>query len=120
MMLGLMPGLALVLAASAAAAAPPPADPRYCAVSPARTASGAILRSRAVLREFKAAHPCPSTGKATGACPGWAIDHVIPLACGGCDAVVNLQWLPDVIKSASGAQAKDRWERTIYCRRVEP
>jgi len=105
--------LASILIAAAASA---PVDPRYCAAEPARTASGSIMRSRTVLREFKAIHPCPATGKSTGACPGWAIDHVIPLACGGCDAVVNLQWLPDEIKSASSPTAKDRFERRIYCR----
>lgn len=28
-----------------------------------------------------------------GACPGWNIDHVVPLCRGGADAVWNLQWL---------------------------
>ena len=102
----------------AAAAASAPVDPRYCVAQPARTASGSIMRSRVVLREFRAIHPCPATGKSTGACPGWAIDHVIPLACGGCDAVINLQWLPDEIKSAGSPAAKDRFERRIYCRRT--
>jgi hypothetical protein len=98
---------AVVLSASAA-------DPRYCG-APERTDEGRIARSRAVLAEFRRLYPCPSTGLIHGSCPGWAIDHVIPLACGGCDAVVNLQWLPLPIKSASGTLPKDRWERRIYC-----
>ena len=102
-----------------AAAASAPVDPRYCVAQPARTASGSIMRSRVVLREFRAVHPCPATGKSTGACPGWAIDPVIPLACGGCDAVINLQWLPDVAKSSSAPTAKDRFERRIYCGRKQ-
>ena len=96
-----------VLSASAA-------DPRYCG-APERDDEGRIARSRVVLAEFRRLYPCPSTGLIYGSCPGWAIDHVIPLACGGCDAVANLQWLPLPIKSASGTLPKDRWERRIYC-----
>jgi hypothetical protein len=87
---------------------------RYCTTTPARDSEGKIARSSAVLAAFRKVHPCPVTGKSSGPCPGWAIDHVIPLACGGCDAVANLQWLPNEIKSAKGS-AKDRWERKIYC-----
>ena len=89
-------------------------DPRYCG-DPARTADGRIKRSRAVLAEFKREHPCPATGATSGACRGWQIDHVIPLACGGCDSIGNLQWLPVATKAASGVLPKDRWERDIYC-----
>lgn len=104
--------LALVLLAPLVAQAAP--DPRYCTAAPVRASDGKIARSRAVLREFKAQHPCPSTGIATGPCPGWAIDHVIPLAACGCDSVANLQWLPVEAKAASGPLAKDRWERRVY------
>ena len=62
-------------------------------------------RSRAVLREFQRQHPCPSTHKTTGACPGWVKDHIVSLHCGGPDAVANLQWQTD-----ADAKAKDRWE----------
>lgn len=89
-------------------------ETRYCGVF--RDEDGTILRSDAVRYAFRKIHPCPSTGLTTGACPGWAIDHVIPLACGGCDAVSNLQWLRDEIKSAAGELPKDRWERRVYCR----
>lgn len=88
-------------------------DPRFCG-EPSRDASGTIVRSSKVLSDFQKLHPCPATGLAKGACPGWAKDHVIPLACGGCDAVWNLQWLPDDQKSVAGAHAKDRFERKIY------
>jgi hypothetical protein len=63
-------------------------------------------RSREVTREFQREHPCPSTGQTSGACPGYRKDHVIPLACGGPDAVSNLQW-----QTVHDARAKDRWER---------
>lgn len=109
-----------LLSAQVYAQASAPMDPRYCVTAPVRASDGRIARSKAVLREFKALHPCPSTGSSTGTCPGWAIDHVVPLDCGGCDAVVNLQWLPNEIKSASGPSPKDRWERIVYCRKEAP
>lgn len=79
-----------------------------------RNANGATQRSPQVLAAFRELYHCPATKSATGPCPGWAIDHVIPLACGGADAVYNLQWLPNEIKSASGRVSKDRFERVVY------
>jgi hypothetical protein len=67
-------------------------------------------RSRAVAREFQREHPCPSTGQTTGACPFYTRDHIVPLACGGADAVLNMQWQTD-----EDAKAKDKWE--LDCRR---
>jgi hypothetical protein len=63
-------------------------------------------RSRDVTREFQREHPCPSTGKTSGACRGYRRDHIVPLACGGPDAVTNMQW-----QTTADAKAKDRWER---------
>lgn len=97
----------------ASAALPATQELRYCGPPP-RDANGTIIRSAAVIDAFRKAHPCPATLKTTGACPKWAIDHPVPMACGGCDAVSNMQWLPDAIKSAAGAVAKDRWERHVY------
>lgn len=87
-------------------------ETRYCG-PPRRDAKGQIIRRADVLTAFKREHTCPVTGVSTGACPGWAIDHVIPLACGGCDAVSNLQWLPNGLKSVATI-GKDRFERKIY------
>lgn len=121
-----MRSLALVVAlfSSVAQAHPTSAHPlvsleeqRYCG-APKRDARGEILRRGDVLRAFRKAHPCPVTGRSSGACPGWSIDHVIPLACGGCDAVSNLQWLPNALKSAA-LTGKDRFERKIYCEPME-
>ena len=79
-----------------------------------RDASGNIKRSGKVLTAFRKLYACPVTGAHIGACNDWAIDHVIPLACGGVDAVYNLQWLPDQIKSERGEFSKDHFERRIY------
>jgi len=69
-------------------------------------ASAKVYRSLEVKHEFQRQHPCPSTGRTTGACPGYVKDHVVPLACGGPDAVSNLQW-----QTTAAAKAKDKWER---------
>jgi hypothetical protein len=69
-------------------------------------------RSREVTREFQRQHPCPSTGQTSGACPGYWRDHVVPLACGGADAVSNMQW-----QTIADAKAKDAWERRA-CRKT--
>lgn len=106
----------VLMASMAVFAAPEPwqlQETRYCG-TPDRDANGAIKRSTAVLRAFQKIHPCPSTGKTTGACPGWALNHVIPLACGGCDSVANLDWMPNEIKSCAEPWCRDRYERKIY------
>jgi hypothetical protein len=71
----------------------------------ARDSHGRIRRSRAVRREFMREHPCPSTGLTRGRCPGYVVDHRIPLCKGGPDAVWNLQW-----QELTDSRVKDRWE----------
>ncbi len=41
---------------------------------------------------FMRSHPCPSTRKTRGACPGYVVDHVQPLCAGGPDEAQNMQW----------------------------
>lgn len=84
-------------------------DIRYCGAIK-YASDGTIYRSTSKVNSFKKLHPCLSTGLNYGSCPGWNIDHVIPLACGGCDEVFNMQWLPTTYKITG----KDRWERKIY------
>jgi hypothetical protein len=52
-----------------------------------------IERDRAQVRSFRVEHPCPATGRTRGACPGWHVDHVIPLCAGGADRPNNMQWI---------------------------
>ena len=68
-------------------------------------------RSQTVKHEFQRLHPCPSTGRTTGACPGYIKDHIRALDCGGPDAPSNMQW-----QTVAEAKAKDKWERKD-CRR---
>src|SRR5215472_6430233 len=72
-------------------------------------------RSREVTREFQREHPCRSTGRTSGACPGYRKDHIKALACGGPDAVSNLQW-----QTVADAKAKDQWERKACARYGKP
>lgn len=62
-------------------------------------------RSHQAIAEFKRQQPCPATGQARGACPGWVIDHITALACGGPDKPANMQW-----QTTADAKAKDKWE----------
>lgn len=54
-----------------------------------------IERSPAEVRAFRAENPCPATGRRSGACSGWAVDHVRPLCAGGEDKPANMQWIED-------------------------
>jgi len=76
-----------------------------CSINPITT-YGKQERSQAAKSDFKELYPCPKTGKSHGACTGWIIDHLIPLACGGADAPYNMQW-----QDKTAAKAKDKWER---------
>lgn len=92
-------------------------ETRYCG-EPARDAvTNTIIRDPKVPAAYRKIHVCPSTGKFTGACPDWSLDHVVPMDNGGCDAVWNMQWLANWLKSCAG-YCKDRWERKINCRPV--
>jgi hypothetical protein len=57
------------------------------------------------VRFFRSLHPCPSTLKERGPCPGYVVDHIIALACGGADNWRNMQW-----QTKEAAKAKDKWE----------
>lgn len=62
--------------------------------------TGELIRSREAIREFK-----KCTGFPNGR-PGYVIDHIFPLACGGPDTPENMAW-----QSREDSQLKDRWER---------
>ena len=36
--------------------------------------------------------PCPANGRSSGACPGYVVDHKVPLKRGGPDSPANMQW----------------------------
>jgi hypothetical protein len=55
--------------------------------------NGKTKRSSAARNKFRKNNPCPATGSTKGRCPGYHVDHIVPLACGGADAPGNMQWL---------------------------
>ena len=65
-----------------------------------RAANSRIARSEAVKRAFEAQSGYPH-GR-----PGYVVDHIKPLACGGADAPSNMQW-----QTIAAAKAKDKTER---------
>lgn len=92
--------------------ADPVIDARYCG-EPERTATGKIKRSKAIRLQFERLYPLPAGYDRSK----WQVDHVIPRARGGCDSVINMQWLPESIKTCASDDCKDRWERVIYLKR---
>jgi hypothetical protein len=46
-----------------------------------------------------------STAKASGACPGYVVDHATPLKRGGADHLSNMQW-----QTTEAANVKDKTE----------
>jgi hypothetical protein len=70
------------------------------------THHGRYRRSTAAKNNFKREHPCPATGRSSGSCPGYVIDHINPLECGGADAPFNMQW-----QTIAEGKAKDKTER---------
>lgn len=74
--------------------------PSYIAGGSPRDSRGRIRRSRSARQAFER-----QTGYPRGR-PGYVIDHVQPLACGGADAPSNMQW-----QTRAEARAKDRTER---------
>jgi hypothetical protein len=72
-----------------------------------RDRRGPLERSGAAKNAFKREHPCPSTGRTSGSCPGYVIDHVRALECNGADEPSNMQW-----QTATQGKAKDKTERS--------
>lgn len=65
----------------------------------------AEARSAAERTAFHRSNPCPSTGKLHGKCPGYVVDHIVPLCAGGADHQINMQW-----QELAASKAKDKLE----------
>ena len=70
-----------------------------------RSSHGKYRRDPEQRARFMRQYPCPSTGRTSGACKGYVVDHVVPLKRGGADAPSNMQW-----QTTQAAKAKDKWE----------
>lgn len=71
----------------------------------ARDSHSKIARDPRQLAAFKKQNPCPATGKTYGSCPGYTVDHVVPMKRGGADSPSNMQW-----QTNAEAKQKDKWE----------
>lgn len=67
-------------------------------------------RSQPAVAEFRLANPCPATGRATGRCPGYVVEYIVPPCADGENAPDNLRWL-----TLADARSNGTWERE-YCR----
>lgn len=68
-------------------------------------------RSSAQRAAFVREHPCPATAQTRAPCPGYVVDHIIPLCGGGADAPSNMQW-----QTIEDGKLKDKEERA-QCRK---
>lgn len=64
-----------------------------CSLTACTTAQARIKRSTHALQTFVSQQACPGTGQNKLPCPGYQIDHKIPLKCHGPDTPANMQWL---------------------------
>lgn len=73
-------------------------------------------RSASVVRQYRAEHACPATGQFTGSCPGFVVDHIVPLCAGGPDHPDNMIWQP---KAESLEKDKVEWALCRWIHRLE-
>lgn len=84
---------------------------KLAAILLALVALSAQARDPAQVRAFRATHPCPATGKTAGTCPGWVVDHGVPLCASGADAPWNMHW-----QTLAESRLKDAQERALCAR----
>lgn len=66
-------------------------------------------RGTAAPAAFRKLVACPSTHQFTGPCPGWIMDHLHSLECGGLDVPENLWW-----QTVAEARLKDQQEKQCW------
>ena len=75
--------------------------------------SAEIVRSATQRAHFVKANACPKTNKNKLPCPGYVVDHIVPLCAGGKDAPENMQW-----QTKEDGLAKDKLE-WAQCRDIK-
>jgi len=84
---------------------PPPREPGATCGLGLTDSRGRLRRCAFARASFVRDNPCPSTGDTRGPCPGYVVDHIVPLKRGGADDESNMQW-----QTIEDAKAKDRVE----------
>lgn len=69
-----------------------------------------LARDRNEVRLFRSKYPCPATGHIQAKCPGYVVDHIVPLCAGGADRITNMQF-----QLLEQSRLKDKIE-IRYCR----
>lgn len=67
-----------------------------------------IVRSTTEITHFKKHNVCPSTHTYSTSCPGYVVDHAMPLCLGGSDKEDNMQY-----QEYKDSLKKDAAEKTI-------
>jgi hypothetical protein len=80
-------------AKKAPAKKPPPKKAPPKPTLEAENIPAAPARPSSARENFRKANPCPSTGRSSGSCPGYEVEHMNPPACGGADSPGNMQWV---------------------------
>jgi outer membrane biosynthesis protein TonB len=88
---------------AAKAPATQPAPKPAMAPEPEDGPPASPARPSSAKENFRKAYPCPSTGRSSGSCPGYDVEHMNPPACGGADSPGNMQWVPASATRKKGA-----------------
>jgi hypothetical protein len=70
--------------------------------------ASASTRHTAQANAFRKANACPVTNKIQARCPGWVVNHIEPLACGGTDVPANMEW-----EQRAPSYKRDAFERRV-------
>jgi hypothetical protein len=86
-----------------------PAPVQRAVATTTTSATGAVItrdEKGRILRSAQARHAFARVTGFPNGRPGWIIDHIVALACGGADKPSNMQW-----QTVAEAKAKDKTER---------
>lgn len=76
---------------------------------------GVTKRSYIARSNFIKTNPCPNNLNIyKNKCPGYIVDHIVPLCAGGLDSPINMQW--QTIKEAKDKD-KLEWKKCAAIRR---
>jgi len=88
--------------------APGPSNQRvYGAPIQGPIVTSAASRTQRARSDFQRVKPCPSTGKSTGACPGYTIAYKTALKSGGANTAGNMLWKPTQVAKTKTLTARE-------------
>lgn len=75
-----------------------------------------LARDASQVRKYRAEQVCPATGQYRGACPGYVVDHIMPLCLNGADDPSNMIWQP---KAEALEKDKIEWAMCRWVSKLE-